>query len=113
MRKQRTIGNGASTNQLIADGLDFVVDPQVTSLQLWNVIICSLRGFDVVGSIKHDLYPFGFTGVVLLLDGHIAAQYGVDGRQGKLNLTLCSNAGATEHERLRSHLYDVLRDIQP
>lgn len=113
MREQRTVGNGAATRQLIADGLDFDVDAQVTSLQLWNILLVNLRGFDVVGSIKHDLYPYGFTGIVLLLDGHVAIQYGINGGQGKLNVTLCSNAGADSHEKLRSALWWAFEDVRP
>lgn len=113
MREQQTLGNGAATTNIIADGLDFVIDPQVTNLQLWNVLLANLRNFDVVGSIKHDLYPYGFTGVILLMDGHIAAQYGIHERQGALNVTICSNAGSIAHQELRQKLWRAFDKIQP
>lgn len=117
MGNNGTIGNGASTNKLIAEQFSIAIDPQVTSLQLWNVLLANLKSVDVVGSTKHDLYPQGFTGVVLLLDGHIALQYGIErlGRDaaGELNIMICTNGGPTLQEQLRATLADCFTDLLP
>lgn len=115
----RTAGNGTSTKKLIAEQFSVAIDPQVTSLQLWNVLLANLRGTDVVGSTKHDLYPHGFTGVVLLLDGHIAVQYGIESANlgfdhvGELNIMICTNGGPSLQEQLRATLADCFTDLLP
>lgn len=76
---------------------------------MWNVLLANLRSLDVVGSLKHDLYPQGFTGVVLLLDGHVAAQY----TPGLVNVTICSNSGALDHEKLRATLWVAFDELEP
>lgn len=98
-----------NTTQIIADGLDFDFDKQITGLQVWNVILANLPGLTVVGSVKHELYPQGFTGAILLADGHIGVQYD----PGHVNLTLCSNQGSNAHEKLRSTLWVAFDEIEP
>lgn len=98
-----------NTSNIIADGLDFDFSKQVTGLQVWNILLAELASMGVVGSLKHDLYPIGFTGVVLLLDGHIGVQYS----PGQVNLTICSNQGAAAHEKLRASLWVAFDEIQP
>lgn len=113
------VGNGTSTQKLIAEQFSVAIDPQVTSLQLWNVLLANLKGVDVVGSTKHDLYPQGFTGVVLLLDGHIAVQYGILSSNmgfdhvGELNIMICTNGGPQLQEQLRATLNDCFMDLLP
>lgn len=119
MGNNGTIGNGTATAKLIADSFDVAIDPQVTSLQLWNTLLATLRGLDVVGSLKHDTYPQGFTGVVLLLDGHIAVQYGIHSSNmgfdhvGQLNVLICSNGGPGAHETLRADLVNAFDNLLP
>lgn len=122
MANNGTIGNGTATAKLIADSFSVVIDPQVTSLQIWNILLANLKGVDVVGSTKHDTYPQGFTGVVLLLDGHIALQYGVDTQRygngesystAELNILICTNGGPALHEQLRTTLVDCFTDLLP
>lgn len=98
-----------NTPHLIADALDFECHKQVTGLQIWNTLLANLPGVTVVGSLKHDLYPLGFSGVILLSDGYIAAQYS----PGNINVTICSNQGATAHEKLRSALWVAFDEITP
>jgi S-adenosylmethionine/arginine decarboxylase-like enzyme len=119
MGNNGTIGNGTATAKLIADSFSVAIDPQVTNLQLWNVLLANLKGVDVVGSVKHDTYPQGFTGVVLLLDGHIAVQYGIQSANlgfdhiGELNILICTNGGPPLHEQLRVALADCFTDLLP
>lgn len=121
---ETTIGNGQATAKLIADSFSVVVDPQVTINQLWNLALLTANrnGADVVGSVKHDTYPQGFTGVVLLLDGHIALQYGVDTQRfgngevystAELNVLICTNGGPQVQEKLRSAYNDAYIDLLP
>lgn len=98
-----------NTSNLIADALEFDFHKQVTGLQVWNVLLANLPGMTVVGSIKHDLYPQGFTGVILLADGYIAAQH----TPGEIAVTVCSNQGAAAHEKLRSTLWVAYDEIEP
>ena len=98
-----------NTAHLIADALEFDFHKQVTGTQVWNELLANLPGVTVVGSLKHDLYPMGFTGVILLLDGHIAVQY----EPGHIHLLICSNQGAATHEKLRATLWVVFDEIQP
>lgn len=113
----RVVGNGTSTKKLIAEQFSIAIDPQVTSLQLWNVLLANLKGLDVVGSTKHELYPQGFTGVVLLLDGHIAMQYGIErlgaDAAGELNIMICTNGGPSLQETMRADLANAFNDILP
>lgn len=117
MGNNGTIGNGTATAKLIADSFSVPIDPQVTNLQLWNLLLANLKGVDVVGSTKHDLYPYGFTGVVLLLDGHIALQYGIERKGldavGEINILICTNGGASLHENLRATLADCFNELLP
>ena len=118
MAKQRnTPGNGTATVNLIADSFSVPIDPQVTNLQLWNVLLASLQIVDVVGSLKNDSYPHGFSGVVLLLDGHIALQYGVESNNGsaagQLDILICTNGGPVLQQRLRTDLLDAFSDLLP
>jgi S-adenosylmethionine/arginine decarboxylase-like enzyme len=98
-----------NTSHLIADELSFDFHKQITGLQVWNVILQNLPGLVTVGSLKHDLYPQGFTGVILLADGHIGVQFD----PGHVTLTLCSNAGSSKHEQLRSTLWVAFDEIEP
>ena len=117
--QRTTLGNGTTTANLIADSFSVAIDPQVTSLQLWNIALANLRGLDVVGNLKHDTYPHGFSGVILLLDGHIALQYGILSAPmgfdhvGELNVLICSNAGPATHEEIRARLNNAYTDLQP
>lgn len=114
MGNNATLGNGTSTNKLIAESFSFAVDPQVTTLQLWNTLLATLRSLDVVHSYRHDLYPQGFSGVVLLMDGHVAAQYAILGnRVGELNILVSTNGGPDTQELMRTKLYDAFTDILP
>lgn len=119
MGNNGTIGNGTATAKLIADSFSVPIDPQVTSLQLWNVLLANLKDVDVVGSIKHDTYPQGFTGVVLLLDGHIAIQYGIFSsnmgfdRVGEINILICTNGGPATQEKIRATLADCFNNLLP
>lgn len=98
-----------NTNNLIAEALEFSFHKQITGLQVWNVLLANLPGLTVVGSLKHDTYPQGFTGVILLADGYVAAQH----TPGEINITICSNQGATAHEKLRSTLWVAYDEITP
>lgn len=98
-----------NTTQIIADELSFDFHKQITGLQVWNVILANLPGMTVVGSLKHDLYPQGFTGAILLADGHIGVQHD----PGQVTLTLCSNQGRNAHEKLRSTLWVAFDEIEP
>jgi len=94
-----------------------VIDPQVTSLQLWNVLLHNLKGLDVIHSYRHDNYPYGFSGIVLLSDGHVAAQYGVEQKgqdaAGELNLLISTNGGPGTQELLRADLAEAFSELLP
>lgn len=124
MGNSGTIGNGVTTSKLIADSFSVAIDPQVTSGQIWNeaLLTANRTSGDVVSSVKHDLYPRGFTAVILLLDGHIALQYGVDTQHfgngethstAELNILICTNGGPEVQEKLRAAFYDKFIDIWP
>lgn len=124
MGNNATIGNGQATAKLIADSFDIAIDPQCTINQLWNLALltASRNGADVVGSLKHDTYPQGFTGVILLLDGHIALQYGVETQRfgngehfstAEINILICSNGGPGVQEKLRMAYRDAFIDLLP
>lgn len=109
------IGNGLASGRIIADHLDFEIDPQCTTLQIWNKLLVTLSkgGLDIVGSQKHDTYPQGFSASVLLLDGCVAVQYGIHSRRGVLDLIICTNGGAGLHEHLRGDLEAAFTDLLP
>lgn len=121
MGNNATIGNGQATVKLIADSFDIAIDPQVTTSQLWNLALLTANrnGADVVGSLKHETYPQGFTAVILLLDGHIALQYGIQTTNqgfdsiGELNILICSNGGPAVQEQLRLAYSDAFNDLLP
>lgn len=123
MGNNGTVGNGVTTSKLIADSFSVAIDPQVTGGQIWNeAILTANANADVVSSIKHDLYPRGFTAVILLLDGHIALQHGIDVQHfgngethatAELNVLICTNGGPELQEKLRATFYDKFIDIWP
>lgn len=91
---------------------------------MWNLALLTANrnGGDIVGSVKHDLYPQGFTAVILLLDGHIALQYGVDTQRfgngevystAQLNILICTNGGVPLQEQLRRAYRDAFIDLLP
>lgn len=121
MGNNGTIGNGVATKHLIADSFSVAIDPQVTISQLWNMALLTANrsGADVVGSIKHDTYPQGFSGVILLLDGHIALQYGIASANmgfdhvGELSVLISTNGGNPLQERLRADYLENFTDLTP
>lgn len=119
--RSQAIGNGTSTKRLIADEISVAVDPQVTINQLWNLALLTANrsGADVVGTVKHENYPQGFSGVILLLDGHIALQYGIETINlgfdsiGELNIIICTNGGPGLQEQLRADYIEQFTDLLP